>query len=209
MYNKSSFLVSSLKNRTTILFLIKLFFWFFVLTLWIKKMVLNDFAASLFTLVVLCAIIIYLINNFLLFLKFYIYLEKVRRSRVKFKKDECDVKIFQSPLKTTTMLRSGSISLYITPKEATCSYILLNDCFVLFCKIPYLGRLFQRYINPIIIRIDDHGDCLFKTAPNYSYLLSDLIFEGNSLILNINKNKEYSKIEITNFIEIYYMNKLK
>lgn len=164
-------------------------------------MVLNDFLASFFTLVVLCAIIFYLTNNFLLFLKFYTYLDKVRKHRVKFEKNECSVKIFQFSLKTTTMLRSGSVLLDISPKETTCNYILLNDCFVLFCKIPYFGRLCHRYINPIIVKLNDH-DCLFKVNSSYSYLLSDLTFEDNSLILNNKKNKEYSKIKILNFNEI-------
>lgn len=118
------------KDKVFWFFIIKISVWLFFSIIWIHSV--KEWESSWFLLIMLIVIIGYTIRNFILFLSYFRYCDKIFRTNLPHKTGTCFLQIFLSPVKTTVLMKSNTVSIEIEPKKVMCKFILLRDCLYLF-----------------------------------------------------------------------------
>jgi len=119
--------------------------------------------------------------------------------KIPFEKGECMVEIFQRSFRTTPIMKNNTIYINMPPRKIRCNYISTTDLVILFCKVVDFG-IFRRYINPILIKLNNNHNNYLNIKENRIISFDDTYYEGNALIVPFKKNiKEFEKINIIDF----------
>jgi hypothetical protein len=112
------------------------------------------------------------------------------------------VSVFQGQVKATVLKNSQQVTINISPRDVKCRYILTEDCFVLFCKVVYLG-FFEIGIAPVLIEFTSNYNEYLKIKRSRIVAFENTHFEGSSLIVPFfGKIKDVEKLSIAEFNEI-------
>ena len=143
--------------------------------------------------------IVFYSQSYFKYYKYFIYQINLKYNNVRFKKGECDVEIFQTGFNTKPFKQNYEVTIKIPSRKIKCNYISTNDSFILFCKVFDFG-VFQRHINPIIIKLNNNYDCNFKINKIRIILFEDTYYEGDSLNVIFKKNIDnLKKLSIIDF----------
>jgi hypothetical protein len=204
MEAKKSYLKLLCTNNRSFRFLVTIMFVIVLLVMWLYSIPADEPIISLlYVSLLFFVIIVFLLSNYINFLRLFIQQNKLINSRIPFNSGKCIVEIFQHSIKTTPLMKNDRISIETPPHKIECNFLLTPDFFVLFCKVTYFFGLFQREIHPILIKFDNTHNNSLGINKKRVVVVSDTQYEMDSLVITFSKNmNDIKMLKIFDFKKI-------